>query len=258
MLPGAASRVARAMATDQTPAESDWVFALKYRLKRHRRLATAIFYLTDLLYVNTRERKRFVAGFAPGARLLNLGAGFRESPRGFVPVDREPYPGIRLVADVTALPCADASIDGILLDAVLEHVPDVGGALGEVRRVLKPGGRLYVTVPFLWPYHASPHDYRRWTVSGVQRDLGDFEMLRVGLAAGPTTALVNVLHEWLAMLLSLNIEPLYRLLYLALVPVLFPLKALDLVLSHHRHAGKIGACWYVHGRKTPLAQARLA
>jgi SAM-dependent methyltransferase len=229
--------------------QRDWVFDLKNRVKRNRRLATAIFYLTDLAYLNLRERGAFLGSFADGAMLLNLGSGFRASPRGFLAIDREAYPGIAVRADLASLPLRDGTVDGILCEMVLEHVPDAEAALGEFRRILKPGGRIYLAVPFLWPYHASPHDYRRWTMSGLERDLAGFETLSAGLSGGPTTTLVNVLHEWLAMAFSFNVDALYRLLYLALMPLLFPLKILDVVLSRYRHAPKIGSLLYVHGRK---------
>jgi SAM-dependent methyltransferase len=228
---------------------SDWVFALKNRIKRSRRLATLIFYLTDLLYLDLRERKRFLRSFTPGARLLNLGAGFRVSPSGFLAVDREGYPGVGLRADLCALPFLTGTVDGILCEMVLEHVPDAQAAVDEFHRVLKPGGRLYVAVPFLWPYHASPHDYWRWTLSGVERYLRMFETIDAGVSGGPTTTLVNVLHEWLAMVLSLNVDALYRVLYLLLIPLLFPWKLLDVLVSRHRHAAKLGALFHLHGRK---------
>jgi SAM-dependent methyltransferase len=232
--------------------EKDWVFDLKSRIKRNRRLATAVFWLTDLAYLYLGERKRFVAGFPPGSRLLNLGAGFRTSPAGFLAVDREAYPEVGVVGDLTALPMRDACVDGILCEMVLEHVPDARAALAEFLRVLRPGGRVYLAVPFLWPYHASPHDYWRWTASGFDADLAGFEKLAAGISGGPTTTLVNVLHEWLAMVLSLNVDALYRAAYLALIPLLYPVKILDVLVSRHRHAGKIAALLYFHGRK-PVA-----
>lgn len=230
-------------------SDNDWVFALKSRIKRNRRLATAIFYLTDLVYLDLRERKRFLTSFPEGARLLNLGSGFRASPAGFVSVDREAYPEVGLVGDLTMLPLLTDSSDGILCETVLEHVPDAQAALREFHRVLKPGGRVYLAVPFLWPYHASPHDYWRWTTSGVERDFGAFETIASGISGGPTTTLINVLHEWLAMVLSLNVDFLYRLFFLLLMPLLFPFKMLDVLVSRHRHAGKIAALFYFHGRK---------
>lgn len=235
-------------------SQSDWVFELKSRVKRSRRLATLVFYLTDLLYLDSRERSRFVRSFPRGAVLLNLGSGFRSSPPGFIGVDRAPYPDVDLRADLGALPLRDESVDGILCEMVLEHVPDPSATTDEFRRVLKPGGRLFVAVPFLWPYHASPDDYWRWTASGLERQLAAFERIDSGASGGPTTTLVNVLHEWLAMVLSCNLDLLYRLFFLALMPVLFPFKLLDVLVGRHRHAAKIGALLYLHGRKAGAAE----
>jgi SAM-dependent methyltransferase len=233
--------------------QRDWVLELKSRVKRNRRLATALFYLTDLVYLDLRERARFLRSFSAGARLVNLGAGFRSSPPGFLGLDREAYPGIAVAGELGRLPLRGASVDGILCEMVLEHVPDAEGALAEIARVLKPGGRAYLALPFLWPYHASPHDYRRWTLSGVVREVAGLEVLAIGVTGGPTTTLVNVAHEWLSMVLSLNVDVLYRVAYLALIPVLFPLKLVDHLLSRHRHAHKIAALIHVHVRRAPPA-----
>ena len=55
------------------------------------------------------------------------------------------------VADATALPFPDDSFDALICSEVLEHLPDYPAAIKEMRRVLKPGGRLCVTVPRAWP-----------------------------------------------------------------------------------------------------------
>lgn len=56
--------------------------------------------------------------------------------------------GIRC-EDLTALSYPDASFDLVLTSETLEHVPDLAAALGEIRRVLRPGGRHLFTVPML-------------------------------------------------------------------------------------------------------------
>jgi SAM-dependent methyltransferase len=237
--------------------QKDWILDLKRIVKRHRRLATVLFYLTDLIYLNLAPRRKFLRSFPPGSRLLNVGAGFRQSPAGFLAVDLEPYAGVGLVAAAEALPFADGTVDGVLSELVLEHLPDPRTAVAEMCRVLRPGGRAFVIVPFLWPYHASPHDYTRWTVSGLAREFAALDRIELGLMGGPTTTLCNVLHEWLAIAFSFNLEPLYRVLYVLLVPVLFPIKLLDLLLVRYRQAGKIGALYYLHGaRPTPARTAR--
>lgn len=238
--------------------QRDWILDLKARVKLSRRLATLLFWFTDLAYLNLAERRRFVASFEAGARVFNMGAGFRSSPPGLLALDRESYPGVAVVGDLAALPLRTASVDGILCEMVLEHVQRAPAALEEFGRVLKPGGRMYLALPFLWPYHASPHDYWRWTSSGVSRQLEGFESLAAGICGGPTTTLINVLHEWLAMVLSLGSDLAYRLLYLGLLPFLFPLKILDVLVSRHPQAGKTAALLYVHARKPDAARGSSA
>ena len=53
--------------------------------------------------------------------------------------------------DATALSFEDNTFDAIICSEVLEHLPDYHAALAEMHRVLKPGGRLCVSVPHAWP-----------------------------------------------------------------------------------------------------------
>lgn len=53
--------------------------------------------------------------------------------------------------NATALDFEDDYFDVVICSEVLEHLPDYDAALQEMRRVLKPGGRLCVTVPHAWP-----------------------------------------------------------------------------------------------------------
>ncbi len=69
------------------------------------------------------------------------------------------------------LPIADASFDHVLLVNALEHIFEYRALLLEAVRVLKPEGSLVVVVPFLFPEHPSPRDYRRFTASALQKEL---------------------------------------------------------------------------------------
>jgi SAM-dependent methyltransferase len=67
-------------------------------------------------------------------------------------------------------PFEDAAFDGILCIEVLEHVDDLALLLSELNRVLKPGGRLILSVPFNYPFHGivgMMGDYRRFTAPGL-------------------------------------------------------------------------------------------
>jgi SAM-dependent methyltransferase len=53
--------------------------------------------------------------------------------------------------DATRLPFADGAFDKVIASEVLEHIPEDGAAFAELARVLRPGGRLAVTVPAWLP-----------------------------------------------------------------------------------------------------------
>lgn len=66
-------------------------------------------------------------------------------------------------ADLTALPFPDGSFDTVIASEVLEHIPDDAAAIGEIARVVRPGGRVAVTVPRWWPERVC------WTLSESYR-----------------------------------------------------------------------------------------
>jgi SAM-dependent methyltransferase len=76
-----------------------------------------------------------------------------------------------LFGDAATLPLADASLDCVVLLEVLEHLEHPRRALGEIARVLKPGGRLLLSMPFLYPIHDAPHDFQRYTTHGLAREI---------------------------------------------------------------------------------------
>lgn len=83
--------------------------------------------------------------------------------------------------NLLALPFPDAALDGFILTEVLEHCTDPPAAMREVFRVLKPGGLLLVTSPFVWPWHgtADYHDYWRFTHQGWQLLLAAFTDVQI-------------------------------------------------------------------------------
>lgn len=60
---------------------------------------------------------------------------------------------VRTVEDASVLPFGDAEFDGVVCIEVLEHLFRPDGAVGEMRRVLRPGGRAVVTVPNVAYWH---------------------------------------------------------------------------------------------------------
>lgn len=93
----------------------------------------------------------------------------------------ERHPGVIYYAGPT-FPVADASFDSLFHTEVLEHVYETGAFLAECRRVLKPGGAMFFTVPFQARYHFQPHDYFRYTPAALQRLLTDHGFSDVDVA----------------------------------------------------------------------------
>lgn len=109
-------------------------------------------------------------------RVLNAGCGDRDitdllTQWNATSVDNcditSSIPGAFL-CDLGAIPRPDASYDAILCNAVLEHVPQPERVMAEFHRLLTPGGRLVVSVPFLQPFHPTPFDFRRYTRTGLE------------------------------------------------------------------------------------------
>jgi SAM-dependent methyltransferase len=77
------------------------------------------------------------------------------------------------------LPFPDGSYDVLLVFDVLEHVKADVRFIQECSRVLRPGGRIILTVPFMYRFHEEPFDYRRYTPSGIDYLLGEIGALNV-------------------------------------------------------------------------------
>ncbi|GAB4486994.1 MAG: hypothetical protein OHK006_15530 [Thermodesulfovibrionales bacterium] len=76
---------------------------------------------------------------------------------------------VDVFADLTrTLPFPDNYADTVVSFQVMEHLPEPEVFLSECSRILKPSGRLFLTVPFMWHVHEQPHDYFRYTRYGLE------------------------------------------------------------------------------------------
>lgn len=135
--------------------------------------------LDEIHDFNQRARNRWVqakAGTVPaGSRVLDVGAGTCPYRSCFAHCDYKThdfkkYKGIKknntteygpidFVSDITNIPVADESFDVIICTEVLEHVPEPVEALREMARILKRGGRIFVTAPLGSGLHQLPYHY---------------------------------------------------------------------------------------------------
>jgi SAM-dependent methyltransferase/uncharacterized protein YbaR (Trm112 family) len=107
----------------------------------------------------------------------------------FVETDVDFGPRTRLICDAHDLPFADRSFDGVIIQAVLEHVADPYRAVEEIHRVLKDNGLVYAETPFMQQVHGGRHDFTRFTHLGHRRLFRRFAEIDSGAAGGSGMAL---------------------------------------------------------------------
>lgn len=109
--------------------------------------------------------------------VLDLGAGqmawrtelTRASPNYQAADLEKTHEDIEFIVDLTkTLPFDNDAYDTVFCCSVLEHLIDFSQALSEMHRILKPGGRLILSVPFLFYRHGDPHDYFRFTSYAIR------------------------------------------------------------------------------------------
>jgi SAM-dependent methyltransferase len=129
-----------------------------------------------------------------GGVLLDLGCGNRPYQGWYeviteraVGLDAAPGSRADIAGFADSLPFREAAFDVVLATEVLEHVADVRATLSEIRRVLRPEGWLVVSVPFLYPTHEAPFDYRRFTHFGLVALLerAGFDSISIAAKGGP-------------------------------------------------------------------------
>jgi SAM-dependent methyltransferase len=132
-----------------------------------------------------------VGGGAIGSRAEPLYESARVDLVGF---DIYASPNITFLADAHRIPLADASVDAVWIQAVLEHTVDPIQVVSEIRRVLRPGGLVFATTAYLWPVCEGAYDYARWTPSGLRWIFRDFTVIGLGSASGLGTGVLLALR----------------------------------------------------------------
>jgi SAM-dependent methyltransferase len=123
-------------------------------------------------WARDRWIKAEAARLPTGSRVLDAGAGASKYRPFFAHCLYETqdfcrYEGplvmylepINYVCEITKIPLPDSSLDAILCTEVLEHVTDPMAVLREFSRLLRPGGRLFLTAPVLAGLHMEPYHY---------------------------------------------------------------------------------------------------
>ncbi len=101
--------------------------------------------------------------------------------------------------DGTTFPFSDEIFDSILCNQVLEHVFNPDCFLTEIYRVMKPGAKMLLTVPFVWDEHEQPYDYARYSSFGLKSLLerNGFKILRHKKLGADSSVLFQLANAYL-------------------------------------------------------------
>lgn len=142
-------------------------------------------------FVNLRTIKKHVLAFAakakevPWYKILDMWCGnkpylsFFSGYSEYVGTDIIPWPLVDVICDNDAIPLPDSSFDFMLSNQTLEHTKNVHWAIGEIKRIVKKDWLILVSIPFLYPEHACPWDFYRFTRFGLQEIFKDFEIVSI-------------------------------------------------------------------------------
>ena len=144
-------------------------------------LTPNIFCIFEPFYIARYNLKKCIDAFSGyiNGKTLDIGCGAKQYEKLFKKTSE--YIGIEIETDLQKkreiadyfydgkkIPFKDESFDSILSFQVLEHIFEPQDFLSEAKRVLKPGGYMLITVPFMWDEHEKPYDYGRYTSFGLK------------------------------------------------------------------------------------------
>lgn len=188
----------------------------------------------------------------PDMAVLNLGSGDgtfdRYMPEGLPLINLDVTLNDRsdVVADGHHLPFEDSSLDAVFSNAVLEHVERPWVVADEIWRVLKPGGWVFVNVPFLNVIH-DVNDYFRFTDKGLRTLFARFDEVRAGVSSGPSSFLGPFLIEYV--LCFVPTRPLQRVARQVLSLLMWPLKYADFLIRKNPRIRTTADAFYFVGVK---------
>lgn len=134
--------------------------------------------------VKTASPRPIVLVIGGGTVGQGMDALYKDPAIRVVAFDLYRSPNAHFIADAHAIPLADGSVHGVVVQAVLEHVLQPARVVDEIWRVLGRDGLVYAETPFLQQVHEGAYDFTRFTESGHRYLFRKFELLASGVSGG--------------------------------------------------------------------------
>jgi SAM-dependent methyltransferase len=110
-------------------------------------------------------------------------------PREYIGIDIVPGPGVDIVCRAEQLveKFGRDSFDVIISCTTLEHIKDWRATISNMKNICTPNGLLIIIVPSVWPFHAFPHDYWRYSGEDIRQIFADCNILTLKEEQGKTS-----------------------------------------------------------------------
>ena len=159
--------------------------------------------------------------------VVDVGCGNHRIHPDIIGLDIFDYDAVDLVCDLEKLPFRPGTIDVFASRSVIEHIPNPLTVIEKIHESTKKGGYSIHCIPFLFPFHASPYDFQRYTHKGLDRLFQSWKKIDQRNITGPiSTMLVNWI-EFLSVVFCFKSNKLRSYLYLIFCGIFFPFKYLD-------------------------------
>jgi len=241
---------------------SDYVTNKETFFKKTNRFKAFFSRLLPSIGVNTagkanyRKMKSLLLERSANPRVLVLGGGILgeglrellDTGIELVETDVALMQRTQLVVDAHSIPFADGVFDGVIAQAVLEHVADPVKCVSEIHRVLKPDGIVYVEVPFMQQVHGGRYDFCRFSHVGLLRLMRQFSEISSGACVGAGTSLAWSVQYFLLAFSKNKLARKCVKLFSALM--LFPLKYFDFILTNTPGTFDAASAYFFLGRRS--------
>ena len=153
---------------------------IKNRIDKEQYLPTFLGIFVNPFYIARTGLHKAIKEFGPSinGRTLDVGCGTKPYEKYFSSTE---YVGLEIETtlnreikkadyfyDGEKFPFKNEEFDSVITNQVLEHVFNPDEFLSEINRVMKPKGKLLLTVPFVWDEHEQPYDYARYSSFGLK------------------------------------------------------------------------------------------
>lgn len=119
--------------------------------------------------------------------------------------------------DGKTIPFDDNTFDSVFSSETFEHIFNLSEILDEIKRVLKPGGKLMITIPFVWDEHEIPYDFARYTTYGLTHILEE-KGFKIHVKT-KTTYYVETIFQMSTAYLFQHVFPKNKILRITLTPL---------------------------------------